>query len=219
MGTPTKATWADGVKLAAQMKFRYPQFSAVPLAKLIPSASTEALELMTSLCAWDPAARPTAAQCLQHPYFQVGIRSPLSMRSPSSSSAVQVQPAAQAWRGSRDVAGPLKAAPFAAGGLAAAGARAALPAANSGSGEHSALPSLGSLGPRNARYKAGVVVADVVDRENDSQNGDAAALPLIRNMMGRSTSNNSFPVAAAAPKPALAVGPGLGVRYGLGRRY
>lgn len=38
---------------------------------LVPGAGPAALELITSMCAWDPARRPTAAQALAHPYFQV----------------------------------------------------------------------------------------------------------------------------------------------------
>ncbi len=37
----------------------------------MPGATPAALDLMASLCAWDPARRPTAAQALAHPYFQV----------------------------------------------------------------------------------------------------------------------------------------------------
>lgn len=37
----------------------------------MPSASPEAVDLITAMCQWDPNRRPTAVQCLQHPYFQV----------------------------------------------------------------------------------------------------------------------------------------------------
>ena len=57
MGTPTKQTWPDGLKLAANMNFRFPQCSQVPLAKLMQSASPDAVELMTGLCAWCAPAR------------------------------------------------------------------------------------------------------------------------------------------------------------------
>lgn len=52
MGTPTKQTWPEGLKLAANMSFRFPQCATVPLARLVPSASPAAIELMTGLCAW-----------------------------------------------------------------------------------------------------------------------------------------------------------------------
>jgi serine/threonine protein kinase len=51
---------------------RFPQFSPTPLSKLITNACPEAIDLITSLCAWDPANRPTVQQALAHPYFQVG---------------------------------------------------------------------------------------------------------------------------------------------------
>eukprot|EP00238_Polyblepharides_amylifera_P004131 CAMPEP_0196593244 /NCGR_PEP_ID=MMETSP1081-20130531/75130_1 /TAXON_ID=36882 /ORGANISM="Pyramimonas amylifera, Strain CCMP720" /LENGTH=467 /DNA_ID=CAMNT_0041917175 /DNA_START=391 /DNA_END=1794 /DNA_ORIENTATION=+ len=76
LGTPTTSSWADGLKLAANMNFRFPQFAPTPISSLIPHASQEALEMIEGLIAWDPARRPTAVQCLQMPYFQVGIKAP-----------------------------------------------------------------------------------------------------------------------------------------------
>jgi protein kinase len=72
LGTPTSTTWAEGLKLAAAMNFRFPQFSPTPLGKVLTSASAEAVDLIQGLCAWDPNARPTVQQALAHPYFQVG---------------------------------------------------------------------------------------------------------------------------------------------------
>lgn len=60
---------------ALQMGFRFPQMPAQPLEKLVPTASPEAIDLMTAMCQWDPRRRPTAVQALQHPFFCVGIRS------------------------------------------------------------------------------------------------------------------------------------------------
>ncbi|KAI3773778.1 hypothetical protein L1987_48310 [Smallanthus sonchifolius] len=39
------------------------------LADLIPNASLEAIDLIKQLCWWDPLRRPTAEECLQHPFF------------------------------------------------------------------------------------------------------------------------------------------------------
>mmetsp|Transcript_83270 Transcript_83270/g.146830 ORF Transcript_83270/g.146830 Transcript_83270/m.146830 type:complete len:400 (-) Transcript_83270:157-1356(-) len=72
LGTPTQTTWAEGLKLANQMNFKFPQFSPTALSTLIPNASPAAIQLMTDLMAWDPKNRPTAAQALRYPYFQVG---------------------------------------------------------------------------------------------------------------------------------------------------
>ncbi len=71
MGSPSQQSWPEGMKLAGQMKFSFPQFSPTPLERLIPNASPDAIDLMTAMCQWDPAKRPTAVQALQHPFFQV----------------------------------------------------------------------------------------------------------------------------------------------------
>lgn len=47
LGSPTMRTWPDGIKLAAAMNFRFPQFVPTPLSTLIPNASPEAIQLMT----------------------------------------------------------------------------------------------------------------------------------------------------------------------------
>lgn len=43
-------------------------------SSVVPGASGAACELMTALCSWDPERRPTAAQALQHPFFQVTMQ-------------------------------------------------------------------------------------------------------------------------------------------------
>ncbi|PPR82086.1 hypothetical protein GOBAR_AA38626 [Gossypium barbadense] len=80
IGTPTKDSWPDGLNLARAINYQFPQFAGVHLSALIPSASDDAISLITvkcisadfSLCSWDPCKRPTAAEALQHPFFQVG---------------------------------------------------------------------------------------------------------------------------------------------------
>lgn len=71
MGCPTRASWPEGMQLATAMGFTFPSFPAIPLGQLLPSASQSAVDLMTSLCQWDPAKRPTAVEAMSHPYFQV----------------------------------------------------------------------------------------------------------------------------------------------------
>eukprot|EP01135_Chromosphaera_perkinsii_P003390 Nk52_evm14s242 gene=Nk52_evmTU14s242 len=82
LGTPTNKTWPEGIRLAAQMNFKFPQMVATPLKKLIPNASEEAITLMTDLLNYDPAKRPTAAQALQYPFFQIGMNVPKPMKMP-----------------------------------------------------------------------------------------------------------------------------------------
>eukprot|EP00983_Pelagomonas_calceolata_P132076 1161834-Pelagomonas_calceolata.AAC.4 len=62
MGTPTQQSWPEGVKLAAAMNFRFPTFTTTPLSKIVTNASPEAIDLITSMCSWDPNKRPSAVQ-------------------------------------------------------------------------------------------------------------------------------------------------------------
>jgi protein kinase len=76
IGSPSQQTWSDGMKLAGSLNFQFPQLSRTNLAHLIPTASPEAINLISAMCVWDPSKRPTAAQALQHPFFQVHKRIP-----------------------------------------------------------------------------------------------------------------------------------------------
>jgi len=72
-------SWPEGIKLAAQMNFRFPQFVPTNLATIIPNASPEAIALMNDLLAFDPNKRPSASQTLQYPFFQVNAQLPPPM--------------------------------------------------------------------------------------------------------------------------------------------
>uniref|UniRef100_A0AAR2KS76 non-specific serine/threonine protein kinase n=1 Tax=Pygocentrus nattereri TaxID=42514 RepID=A0AAR2KS76_PYGNA len=72
LGTPKKNDWPEGYQLATTMSFRWPQCVPTSLRSLIPSASTEAIQLMRDLLQWDPKKRPAASQALRYPYFHVG---------------------------------------------------------------------------------------------------------------------------------------------------
>lgn len=89
LGSPTMRTWPEGVKLAAAMNFRLPQFVPTPLAQLIPNASPEALQVLTDCLKWDPDQRPTCSQVLQYPFFQVNHAIP----PPTPPAAEGVKPA------------------------------------------------------------------------------------------------------------------------------
>jgi protein kinase len=71
LGTPTMNAWPEGYKLASSMSYRFPQCVPMNFNALVPTASYEALQLMLKMLAWDPQKRPTASECLQHPYFAV----------------------------------------------------------------------------------------------------------------------------------------------------
>ncbi|KAL1290029.1 hypothetical protein AAHE18_20G099500 [Arachis hypogaea] len=80
IGSPTIESWADGLKLARDINYEFPQLAGVHLSALIPSASDDAVSLIRSLCSWDPCKRPTAAQALQHPFFRTCFYVPPSLR-------------------------------------------------------------------------------------------------------------------------------------------
>ena len=72
------------------MKFRFPRMAPTPLSKLIKHASTDAIDLIAATCQWDPRKRPTAIECLQHPYFQTAIRPPPSLSSASRAASQEL---------------------------------------------------------------------------------------------------------------------------------
>ncbi|EEF42474.1 cyclin-dependent kinase F-4 isoform X2 [Ricinus communis] len=81
IGSPTKDSWADGLNLARAINYQFPQFGGVQLSALIPSASEDAVNLIKSLCSWDPSKRPSAGEALQHPFFQSCFYVPPTLRS------------------------------------------------------------------------------------------------------------------------------------------
>ncbi len=70
LGKPTPLIWPEGIKLATQMRFNFPQCTATPLAHIIPNASPGAITLLQDLLLFDPQRRPTAAQALQYTILQ-----------------------------------------------------------------------------------------------------------------------------------------------------
>uniref|UniRef100_A0A1J3C9I5 cyclin-dependent kinase n=1 Tax=Noccaea caerulescens TaxID=107243 RepID=A0A1J3C9I5_NOCCA len=80
IGSPTEETWLEGLNLANTINYQFPQLPAGPLSSLMPSASEDATNLIARLCSWDPCNRPTAAEALQHPFFQSCFYVPPSLR-------------------------------------------------------------------------------------------------------------------------------------------
>lgn len=80
IGSPNHQTWPEGLRLAASMNYQFPQLKSTNLSLVIPNASTEAIDLINSLLSWDPVKRPTAAECLHHPFFQPCLYIPSSLQ-------------------------------------------------------------------------------------------------------------------------------------------
>lgn len=52
------------------MKLDFPEKKFVGIAKLIPHVSAEAQDLIIKMLTYNSDDRPTASQCLKHPYFK-----------------------------------------------------------------------------------------------------------------------------------------------------
>ncbi|CAH1418328.1 unnamed protein product [Lactuca virosa] len=77
IGSPTESKWKLGLQLAVNMNYQFPDLPGVPLASLLPSASSEALCLIAALLSWNPCMRPTAMEALKHPFFHSCYHVPL----------------------------------------------------------------------------------------------------------------------------------------------
>ena len=69
IGPPTQKTWPEGVAYANKMGIRFSTTPACGLASVISNASPQALSLISSMLRYDPSRRPSAGQCLHHPFF------------------------------------------------------------------------------------------------------------------------------------------------------
>ncbi|THG16369.1 hypothetical protein TEA_019164 [Camellia sinensis var. sinensis] len=61
IGTPTESEWAEGLKLASAINNQFPQLSGVHLSVRIPSASEDAINLITSCFYIPPSLRSKTA--------------------------------------------------------------------------------------------------------------------------------------------------------------
>jgi len=69
LGTPSPMQWSEGHRLATKIGFTFPNFPPIPLSKVIPIASQDAIDLMQQMMRYDSQKRPTAVDCLNHQYF------------------------------------------------------------------------------------------------------------------------------------------------------
>ncbi|KPI85196.1 putative protein kinase [Leptomonas seymouri] len=74
LGAPTKKTWAGGMHLANKIRYTFPTISGTGLAQVLPSHTpAAAMDLLSQMLTYDPKLRPTAEQCLRHPFFAADI--------------------------------------------------------------------------------------------------------------------------------------------------
>jgi len=68
LGTPSPDIWKDILKLP-HFNPLFPQFKPADLSEILPTASTDALDLIKRLVIYDPKQRACARDCLTHIYF------------------------------------------------------------------------------------------------------------------------------------------------------
>jgi len=69
LGKPSAIDWPDAKRLADRKLFNMMDHPKVPLHKVVPRASVEALALMEWMLSYNPKKRPKPAQVLQHEFF------------------------------------------------------------------------------------------------------------------------------------------------------
>ncbi|BCS18305.1 uncharacterized protein APUU_11133A [Aspergillus puulaauensis] len=74
-GPPTPQTWPGFRSLPNAKSLRLPSSQSTPSSTLLPRAkfpflTNAGLQLLSSLLALNPTSRPSAAECLAHPYFR-----------------------------------------------------------------------------------------------------------------------------------------------------
>ncbi|GMH20398.1 hypothetical protein Nepgr_022239 [Nepenthes gracilis] len=82
LGAPDWTTFPEAKNISQLINISYSEILPVNLAEIVPNASLEAIDLISQLCSWDPHKRPTAEQCLQHPFFHIDMGIPRTIRNP-----------------------------------------------------------------------------------------------------------------------------------------
>ena len=70
IGTPTQQCMAKLQKVAGRSKYNFDYKKGSGIARLVPHASKDCLELLTGMLMYDADDRYSAHQCLRHPYFK-----------------------------------------------------------------------------------------------------------------------------------------------------
>ncbi|EKG05403.1 protein kinase, putative [Trypanosoma cruzi] len=74
LGSPNEKIWPECFALAKKIRYSFPAVKGVGLERVLPPhLPPQALDLMKQMLSYDPRKRPTAQQCLQHPYFSIGL--------------------------------------------------------------------------------------------------------------------------------------------------
>uniref|UniRef100_H3G8Y3 Protein kinase domain-containing protein n=1 Tax=Phytophthora ramorum TaxID=164328 RepID=H3G8Y3_PHYRM len=83
LGTPTKETWPEGAAMSSHMQMRFPKCSPVSWTRFLPPGTpSTAVQLVQDLLQFDPSRRLTAAQALQHRFFDQPLARPTLAKCP-----------------------------------------------------------------------------------------------------------------------------------------
>jgi cyclin-dependent kinase 7 len=72
-GTPNEDVWKDVSSLPSYVEFSH--HPAVPMAQVVPAASSHACNFLEQLLSLDPKKRPSADMALQHSFFTASLES------------------------------------------------------------------------------------------------------------------------------------------------
>ncbi|ORC85658.1 protein kinase [Trypanosoma theileri] len=74
LGSPNEQIWPEGMILAKKIRYTFPSIKGIGLERVLPAhIPPQAFDLIKQMLVYDPKKRPTAQECLQHPYFNVGL--------------------------------------------------------------------------------------------------------------------------------------------------
>lgn len=79
LGTPTETIWTAGLYYACNIDYQFPKLPGEQFSDLLPSASSDAVNLIATLLSWNPDMRLTAMDALQHPFFSSCYHDPSAL--------------------------------------------------------------------------------------------------------------------------------------------
>lgn len=69
LGSPPEH-WREGINQAQKLGINIHDYQPPYLQQMVPNLSNEVLDLIFKMLKWDAKMRPTARECLEHPYFK-----------------------------------------------------------------------------------------------------------------------------------------------------
>ncbi|KAA0157388.1 hypothetical protein FNF31_05734 [Cafeteria roenbergensis] len=206
LGAP-QTSWPDAPRIAAAAGVPLPSSagSGAGVARLLPAGTpADLVAAVAAMVQWDPAARPTARQCLALPFFASGSAEPILPGRPPSRTDDQAGDALRR-RAAEDEQTRLEG--LAAAAAAATAAAAASTASREGGGGGKRGPAGGAAGSLSGGAGAGPGSGSDTDEDfadGPSSAGAALAGPGVATGAGAAAPSprNGLPSPGAAPAMA-----------------